>query len=181
MAIDLLNTTIHTWFERDRAHVRLDHKDGPTIIEWWDGAVAEAVRDGFLKPTDWHSTALATARQLGLLEPGAQPLKIAETPRGWVAATADLGVYCGWKRGGAAVWSSELDPEGVERGAYVFGSEEEARELFEQDGIEDGIFAEVNVKITLPTYREPTRASFDACMAEGLEPMLPLPAPTIGH
>jgi hypothetical protein len=181
MAIDLLETTIHTWFERDRAHVRLDRKDGDTIVEWWDGAVTEAVRDGVLRRNDWHGTAFGAAREMGLLEPGAKPLKISPTPRGWVAATADLGVYCGWKKGGAAIWSSELDAAEVEQGAFVFGSEQEARDLFEQDGIEDGTFAEVDMDVTLPTRREPTRASFDACMAEGIEPLLPLPAPNVGR
>jgi hypothetical protein len=45
-------TELHTWFERDRAHVELRHEPTQkTIIEWWDEAVAEAFEDGFLKWT----------------------------------------------------------------------------------------------------------------------------------
>ena len=43
------NTRLETWFERDRACVRLvDLHIGETIVEWLDEAVDEAVRDGFL-------------------------------------------------------------------------------------------------------------------------------------
>jgi hypothetical protein len=43
------STELHTWFERDRAHVELRSKlDEKTIVEWWDDAVSEAIEDGFL-------------------------------------------------------------------------------------------------------------------------------------
>jgi hypothetical protein len=59
------NTEIHTWFERDRAHVDLRTLDGVTIIEWWDEAVNEAVEDGFLDPRDWHESAVEYANYIG--------------------------------------------------------------------------------------------------------------------
>jgi hypothetical protein len=47
--LDIDCTELHTWFERDRAHVELRNKlDDQTIVEWWDEAVGEAVEDGFL-------------------------------------------------------------------------------------------------------------------------------------
>jgi hypothetical protein len=57
----------HTWFERDRAHVELVDDDENTIIEWWDEAVQEAVDDGFLDPQNWHRSALAYAKSMGLV------------------------------------------------------------------------------------------------------------------
>lgn len=66
------DTKIMTWFERDRAHVRLTDAatEQDTIIEWWDEAVAEAIADGFLDPRDLHGSAVAYAISLGLLEEG---------------------------------------------------------------------------------------------------------------
>ena len=62
------NTELLTWFERDRAHVELRNKlDDSTIVEWWDGDVAEAVEDGSLNPRDYHSTAYEYADVCGLL------------------------------------------------------------------------------------------------------------------
>jgi hypothetical protein len=61
-------TEIHTWFERDRAHVELRSKlTDQTIAEWWDEAVNEAVEDGFLNPKDWHSSAYEYAKSVGML------------------------------------------------------------------------------------------------------------------
>ncbi len=53
-------TTLHTWFEHDRAHIELRGFDGETLVEWWDEAVQEAQTDGFLgsDPRQWHQEAL---------------------------------------------------------------------------------------------------------------------------
>jgi hypothetical protein len=59
------NTTIETWFERDRSHVELRTLDGTTIIEWWDEAVEDAVMDGFLDSRDWHGSAVEYANYIG--------------------------------------------------------------------------------------------------------------------
>lgn len=53
-------TRIETWFERDRANVRLvDTTTTPEndLIDLWDESVAEAVEDGLLDPKDWHRSA----------------------------------------------------------------------------------------------------------------------------
>jgi hypothetical protein len=43
------DTELHTWFERDRAHVELRNANtDKTILEFWDEAVSEAYEDGFL-------------------------------------------------------------------------------------------------------------------------------------
>src|SRR6266404_7398863 len=61
-------TELHTWFERDRAHVELRSKlDDKTIVEWWDDAVSEAVEDGFLDSRDYHQTAYGYAKERGML------------------------------------------------------------------------------------------------------------------
>jgi hypothetical protein len=66
--ISIGDTELLTWFERDRAHVELRNRlDDSTIVEWWDGDVAEAVEDGSLNPRDYHSTAYEYADVCGLL------------------------------------------------------------------------------------------------------------------
>ena len=53
------DTELLVWFERDRAHVELRNKlDDSTVVEWWDGDVAEAIEDGSLDPR--NSTRLRT-------------------------------------------------------------------------------------------------------------------------
>ena len=55
-------TELHTWFERDRAHVELRCAiSGETIVEWRDDAVGEAIEDGFLDPSDYHGSAMEYA------------------------------------------------------------------------------------------------------------------------
>ncbi len=57
-------TELHTWFERDRAHVELRRVlTQETVIEWWD----EAVEDGFIDPRDYHGSAREYAQSHGLL------------------------------------------------------------------------------------------------------------------
>src|SRR5207302_10636209 len=64
------DTQIETWFERDRSHVELRNRfNDETIVEWWDDEVAEAVRDGFLNPQDWHRSAYEYAVHTGLIKP----------------------------------------------------------------------------------------------------------------
>lgn len=66
---DISKTRIETWFERDRARVALYGPDSDEpIVEWIDGAVQEAVDDGFLDPKDWHESAYQYADETGLLE-----------------------------------------------------------------------------------------------------------------
>ena len=61
------NTTLGTWFERDRAHVSLTEKStGASILDVWDEEVAALAEDGFLDPRDWHRSAVEYANHLGL-------------------------------------------------------------------------------------------------------------------
>jgi len=65
--VTIEETELHTWFERDRAHVEVRLRDSQeTLIEWWDEAVNEAIEDGFLNPRDYHGSAFEYARYLGL-------------------------------------------------------------------------------------------------------------------
>ena len=80
--IDFKSTELHTWFERDRAHVELRNTDtDETIVEWWDEDVAQAVEDGFLparafimgklrRPDLLHKAAFEYAAERGLLGKG---------------------------------------------------------------------------------------------------------------
>lgn len=76
--IPLEDTEIHTWFERDRAHVELRHiQTQETIVEWWDEAVTQALEDGFLsagrgpRPSDeaFRRSAYEYAECAGMLDP----------------------------------------------------------------------------------------------------------------
>ena len=60
------NTTISTWFERARAMVCLSDTNDRTILIAWDSAVGELVEGGFLRPRDWHGSAVEYANHLGL-------------------------------------------------------------------------------------------------------------------
>lgn len=66
--VELGETELNTWFERDRAHVELRNTltDEP-IVEWWDEAVADAIIDGFLDPRDYHQSAYDYAASLDML------------------------------------------------------------------------------------------------------------------
>ncbi|MHB8107995.1 MAG: hypothetical protein ACYDH4_11305 [Candidatus Cryosericum sp.] len=69
--VSIGDTELHTWFERDRAHVELrDKRTDKTIIEWWDEAVGEAFEDGFLShKRGLKESAYEYAKDVGLLKP----------------------------------------------------------------------------------------------------------------
>lgn len=48
------NTKFDSWFERDRAMVRLTDARAQEIICLWDKQVVEFVTDGFKGRMDWH-------------------------------------------------------------------------------------------------------------------------------
>lgn len=49
------NTICDTWFERDRAMVRLTDIRGQEIICLWDNQVSEFIEDGFKRDRQsWH-------------------------------------------------------------------------------------------------------------------------------
>lgn len=59
---------VHSWFERDRAHVEVRNADTQeTLLEWWDEAVTEAFEDGFLSARNLQETAAAYAEYVGAL------------------------------------------------------------------------------------------------------------------
>jgi len=75
-AVSIDDTTLSTWFERDRAYVGLmDSHSGETIIEtiieWWDDDVAQAVEHGFLAANrgerKLHESAYEYAIQMGII------------------------------------------------------------------------------------------------------------------
>ncbi len=60
---------VDTWFERDRAMVRvLDAASGRELACWWDRDVEDLVHDGFLDPRDWAGSAESYLRHLGILK-----------------------------------------------------------------------------------------------------------------
>ncbi|KAK0039488.1 hypothetical protein Bpfe_031075 [Biomphalaria pfeifferi] len=64
-----------TWFERDRANIRLETPNGREVFDLWDDDVAQAVEDGYLtrprvpRPTDadWQPHAVRYAIDMGLI------------------------------------------------------------------------------------------------------------------
>ena len=67
------NTTIETWFERDRRYVGLSNKAmeskdqtkrNTVIIEWWDEDITQLVEDGFLDSKRWHESAVEYANEI---------------------------------------------------------------------------------------------------------------------
>ena len=61
------NTICHTWFERDRANVRLTDMRDNEIICLWDGAVSEFIDDGFKKERQsWHEALTIYASEMKL-------------------------------------------------------------------------------------------------------------------
>lgn len=62
------NTSLQTWFERDRGLVALsDACTGEVVLEARDEDVDALVEDGFLDPRDWHGSAVEYANTLGLV------------------------------------------------------------------------------------------------------------------
>jgi len=62
---------VHTWFERDRAHVELrDSETDETIVEAWDEDLRDLVDLGILNPKDWKGSLIEYARAHGLLNEG---------------------------------------------------------------------------------------------------------------
>lgn len=60
-------STVHTWFERDRAHVELRGDNDVTLLEFWDEEVGELVELGLLDPGDWESSMREYADHLGIM------------------------------------------------------------------------------------------------------------------
>ena len=64
-----------TWFERDRANIRLETPNGREVFDLWDEAVTQAVEDGFLTTpripracsSDWQPHAVQYAIAMGLI------------------------------------------------------------------------------------------------------------------
>lgn len=62
------DTSCHTWFERDRAHVELRNKKNDiSILEFWDEQVSEAIQDGYLNIKKPHESMYDHAKQIGLI------------------------------------------------------------------------------------------------------------------
>lgn len=59
----------HKWFERDRAHIEIRHKETQeTILEFWDDSVREMIEDGFISPKDYKGTLIKYAIQMSFLK-----------------------------------------------------------------------------------------------------------------
>lgn len=65
------NTVLHTWFERDRANVRLESDFGDEIICLWDEEVTQFLIDGFKKQNEhWHDALVKYANEMCLSSRG---------------------------------------------------------------------------------------------------------------
>lgn len=62
------DTELHTWFERDRAHIELRNKENQiSILEFWDNEVQQAIEDGFISPKHYHNDMYDYAKDLKLI------------------------------------------------------------------------------------------------------------------
>jgi hypothetical protein len=62
------NTILHTWFERDRANVRLESDLGDKILCLWDSEVEQFIEDGFKKQREhWHDALVRYANERDLV------------------------------------------------------------------------------------------------------------------
>lgn len=59
--------SVHTWFERDRAHVELRNSNDDTLLEFWDEDVNDLVELGLLDPNDWEGSMVEYADHLGIM------------------------------------------------------------------------------------------------------------------
>lgn len=67
------NTLVSTWFERDRANVRLTDTRGQEIICLWDEEVSEFIEDGFKShKQSWHEALSSYASLMKLTTKGKQ-------------------------------------------------------------------------------------------------------------
>jgi hypothetical protein len=65
------NTVLHTWFERDRANVRLESDLGDEIICLWDNEVESFIEDSFKKQNEhWHDALIRYANEHDLIARG---------------------------------------------------------------------------------------------------------------
>lgn len=65
---NISNTVLHTWFERDRQHVRLETDLGDEIVCLWDEAVTEFIEDGFKRRDEhWHDALVRYANEQNLI------------------------------------------------------------------------------------------------------------------
>ena len=90
--LEIEETGIRTWFERDRQHIELYRKDtDETIVEWWDDEVSSMVDDGYLKPDNWHDSAYEYALDNGLIphKPGMQVTIASNDGEEWTYQTGD--------------------------------------------------------------------------------------------
>ena len=61
------NTKLSTWFERDRAMVRLTDNRDNEIICLWDSDVSQFIEDGFKKSREsWHDALVNYATEMKL-------------------------------------------------------------------------------------------------------------------
>lgn len=181
--VSIDDTVIDTWFERDRAYVILYLKDadggfGETIAEWWDGAVGEAIEDGFLNSRDYHTSAFEYAAKHGLLDP-ANRTKREPVPTGWVIDHDEFGTLLTW-RGGEMVWSGAAQDADLERGAVSFESQRAAEEFFDDrdDGFRERLaYHEIALDVAVSGRGLPSRASIKSLEEAGVDLKRQAPTP----
>lgn len=200
------DTTLSVWSERDRLHVALYHKNDTAkkdpFIDIWDDDARQAFEDGFLRarfmkdedPT-LKQSAFSYAKELGRLDPANRVMEDT-APTGWVMSHPELGAFLGWYAGPKYIWSKDAADTELERGAYAFPSEEEARCFFAEDSAEEFFHAglermkeikefldqlsavEVVLDIALEGHAIPRRASIESIDGAGIDLMREAHAPS---
>jgi hypothetical protein len=150
--IHLEDTTLSVWAERDRLHVALYLKsdknlDDP-LLSVWDESAQELFDDGFLS-AGWlkdedpklKQSAFDYAKSIGRFDP-ANRVEPEPVPTGWVLVHDELGAFMSWLAGPVWIWSSDADQDRLQKGAYAFGSEDDAMEWFKSESDDEAELAE---------------------------------------
>jgi hypothetical protein len=180
--IQIENTRLSVWNERDRLHIWLEIVEGEgageTLLELWDEDARQALEDGFIEarwlkdedPT-LKASAFEYAVQLGRLDPANRVVREpVETE--WVLDHETLGVYMGWKAGPQHVWSSDCSEEDFERGAYSFADEGSAMSWFAEDKTSEISMADITpfeIVINPSLPKRPNRIAIESVKEAGIE------------
>jgi hypothetical protein len=188
--IQLEETTLTVWAERDRLHIALYMKSdeglNDPLLDVWDEDARQLFEDGFLK-AGWmkdedrilKQSAFDYAKSIGRFDPANRVVR-EPVPVGWVLVHDELGVFMGWNAGPVYIWSSDADEDRLSKGAHAFGDETDAMDWFKVESDDPEELAEneefmthistveIELDVTLPGHTRPRNVSLQAMEQAGI-------------
>lgn len=126
------DVTVETWFERDRAHVRIDERrTGKILIEWWDDDVRQLFEDGFFRRgRGFEDSVLDYGEHLGILA-------VSGNPAGQYKKRIKSAYLTNWQYGGYSyVEEHPTRPERLwVRGVVDYADPDKVIALAEEEGL----------------------------------------------